>query len=189
MISSLRFLTGIVKPERQGVFFFWWLWWTFVAPFLMIAVFIGSLVTSFTEPLEYVRYSNVSHLEPIQSSYMISVSQYEENDHEPYPGWAHLVGALLVISEMIAIPLIFIVRLIWKKDERKATIDWFINFPTRCHEAWRDFKQLCSSAKNYFKKRSVGDRIRIAYHRCFHHRSWSPEPSPYINMQLDSNVD
>jgi len=117
----------------------------------------------------------------------ISASQYEEDDHEPYPGWARVVGAVLVISEVIAIPLILVVRLIWKKDERKAAIDWFVNFPTRCHESWRDFKQLLSSSKNYFKKKSVGDRIRVVYHRCFHHKSWSPEPSPYINMQLDSN--
>ena len=55
-LLSFRFLTGVVKPDRQGVFFFWLLWWTIVAPLLMIAVFIGNLATSFSEPLEYVRY-------------------------------------------------------------------------------------------------------------------------------------
>ena len=62
IILFYRFLVGIVQPGRQGVVFFWWLQWTFIAPIVMIIVFIGSLVTSFTQPLEYVRYSNVSYI-------------------------------------------------------------------------------------------------------------------------------
>ncbi|XP_065914626.1 sodium- and chloride-dependent glycine transporter 2-like isoform X1 [Dysidea avara] len=158
-----KFLTGVVKPDRQGVFFFWWLWWTIVAPLLMIAVFIGSLATSFSEPLEYVRYQNS-----------------EEQNHIAYPGWTRFVGSLLVISTTLPIPLIFIIRLIWKKEEKKIAIDWFVNFPTRCRGAWDNFKQFWSNVE--LKKNPI-------YDRCCRHRSWTPNQPQFVDMQVNNDDD
>ena len=145
----------------------------------MIAVFIGSLVTSFTEPLEYVQYRDVSYYYyNVYTDCMVTALQYKENDHEPYPRWARFVGSLLVISATLPIPSIFVIRLIWKKEERHKTTQWLINFPRRCHAAWDDFKDLFTSMKD----RLVGNCIKIPFQKYTNYRSWSPDQPPYVDI-------
>jgi len=66
---------------------------------------------------------------------------YKENDREPYSGWVRFVGSLLVISATQLLPSIFVIRLIWKKEEKHQNAQ-FINFTKRCHAAWDDLFYL-----------------------------------------------
>ena len=145
-------------------------------------------MTSFTQPLEYVRYSDVSNIICVYTVIILLFVQYEEKD-TPYPGWARFVGSLLVISALLPIPVVLIVRLIWKKDERDDAIKWFVDFPKRCVALWDDFKQFCVNTRSSFKESSFGHRIRGACSRCIHHRLWSPAPSPYVDMNNEDGQD
>ena len=134
------------------------LWWTFVSPFLMIAVFIGSLVTS-------VQYSNVSYYNYTVCTY-ITVTVFAVQKWSWTLSWMGTVffwSLLLVI--LVTLPIFFVIRLIWKKEERHGTTKWFNNFPKRCHAAWDDFKDLFTSTKD----RLFGNYIR--YH-------WIPHQTP-----------
>jgi len=155
----------------------------------MIIVFISSLVTSFTQPLEYVRYNDVS--DALISTFVVTILlfvQYEENDTQ-YPGWARFVGSLLVISALLPIPIILIVRLILKKDERDNAVKWFVEFPKRCIAVWNDFKQFCINSRSSFKEKSFGQRIRGVCSKCVYRRAWSPTASPYIDMNNEDGQD
>ena len=109
--------------------------------------------------------------------------QYEEHDDEPYPSWARFIGSLLVLSATLPIPLIFIIRLIWKKEERNGATEWFVNFPNRCQAAWNDFKELCSSTKTSIQKRLFGNRVQISFQKYMNSRSWSPDQPSYVDMK------
>jgi len=113
---------------------------------------------------------------------LVPVLQYTEQNHITYPVWTRFVGSLLVISSILPIPLIFTIRLIWKKEERKFVIDWFINFPTMCLGVWDDFKEFCSNFK-------LGNPFRAVYDRCCRHGSWSPTQSQFVDMELSNDND
>jgi len=108
--------------------------------------------------------------------------QYEEQDHITYPGWTRFVGSLLVISSILPIPLIFTIRLIWKKEERQLAIDWFVKFPTRCREAWDNFEQLNSNFK-------LENPFHAVYDRCCRHRSWSPNQTQFVGLDVNKDND
>ena len=119
---------------------------------------------------------------------LVPVLQYEEHEDEPYPGWARFVGSLLVLSATLPIPLIFIIRLIWKKEERRYAAEWFVNFPKRCRAAWTDFKELCTGAKTSIRNRFVGNCVQASFQRYTKHRSWSPDQPPYVDIQVKDSL-
>ncbi|XP_065914667.1 uncharacterized protein [Dysidea avara] len=118
----------------------------------------------------------------LKSTHNKHQSTYEEQNHIPYPSWTRFVGSLLVISTTLPIPLIFIIRLIWKKEERKIAIDWFVNFPTRCRGAWNNFKQFWSNVE-------LENPFRAVYDRCCRHGSWTPIQPQSVDMQINSDND
>ena len=69
-----------------------------------------------------------------------------ESDQPPYPEWAQFIGALVVLSSVMMIPLFLIVRLIGYQQAR----DEGMEFITRQKESFRDFTK---SIKRLIKTR------------------------------------
>lgn len=69
-----------------------------------------------------------------------------EDEQPPYPEWAQFIGAVVVLSSVIMIPLFLIVRLIAYQEAR----DEGMAFITHQIESFRDFTQR---VKRYIKFR------------------------------------
>ena len=79
---------------------FWQIMWIAVAPTIMIVIFTGSLVIDFIYPLQYTVYR-------IYKDASIS-----------YPPWGFVLAAIIVVSTVIPIPVVFFAKfkLKWLRD-------------------------------------------------------------------------
>lgn len=76
-----------------------------------------------------------------------------EDEQPPYPEWAQFIGALVVLSSVIMIPLFLIVRLIGYQQAR----DEGMEFITRHVQSFRDFT---GRVKRYIKFRWIVQEAR-----------------------------
>ncbi|KAI6656933.1 Sodium- and chloride-dependent betaine transporter-like [Oopsacas minuta] len=88
------------KSIQRWWILFWQIMWIFVAPTIMIVIFIGSLVIDFIHPLKYTVYR-------AYKDFLI-----------PYPAWGFVLAAGIVISTILPIPIILCVKfkLQWLRD-------------------------------------------------------------------------
>ena len=94
------------KSVQKWWIIFWQIVYVFVAPTIMIVIFMGSLVIDFIDPLTYTVYR----------SYIDSLI--------PYPTWGFILAAVIVISTITPIPVVFIVKfkIKWLRDLKNIVL-------------------------------------------------------------------
>ena len=100
--------------EKKSVQKWWVLFWQivyiFIAPTIMIVIFIGSLVIDFIDPLTYTVYRSFV-------DYLI-----------PYPTWGFILAAVIVISTILPIPVVLIYFIVKYMIKRRRDLKYIILF-------------------------------------------------------------
>lgn len=100
--------------EKKSVQKWWVLFWQivyiFIAPTIMIVIFIGSLVIDFIDPLTYTVYRSFV-------DYLI-----------PYPTWGFILAAVIVISTILPIPVVLIYFIVKYMVKRRRDLKYIILF-------------------------------------------------------------
>ena len=87
--------------------------------------------------------------------------QYEENE-VVYPEWGLFIGAMIILSSVLVIPIFLIVRLIAYQSARDEGMEFILRVVEQCKEAIQFVKelpqkirQLSGRVGGYFARRYV----------------------------------
>ncbi len=105
---DIEFMTG----ERPGLY--WTFTWRFVAPVIMLILFVSCTVMTFIKSADYYAYN--IELVSSHSHIHYNIWLQAKPQAEPYPVWCLFVAGLLVLSTILPVPFVFFVRYfrIWK---------------------------------------------------------------------------
>lgn len=167
-----RFFTEVCnKTPSRNALRFWTAIWMFVNPIIMFIIFFGSLISGLISPLEYDRYHNL------------------EEETIDYPSWALFIGAVIVLSSQLVIPVVLIGRLILFEEARQqardflqAKVSQFENFYHRLKSCFRSCRRGCNreGARGCWRgfclrcsPSGIKDCFRSCRVKCS--RSWKPQ--------------
>lgn len=90
------------KIQKRWVWF-WRIVWIVIAPVTMVIIFIGSLVYDILYPLKYTVY------------------KLFQDTPVDYPSWGSFIGAMIVISAILPIPIVFLFKFKWVRWFRRVS--------------------------------------------------------------------
>ncbi|KAL5467560.1 hypothetical protein EMCRGX_G031812 [Ephydatia muelleri] len=121
-----RFFVDVAEPINRWLQYIWVVLWTVVNPLIMAVIVIGSIIIESLEPLTYTLFRK------------------GRETSEQYPYWAAFLGAVIVFSSVLAIPLYMIVRLLVVPEARKDAIQFLVCEGTPARKLVESSKHSCS---------------------------------------------